>query len=94
MQDFSRLIETVEASLFIRMNELKKRNITISGKRTSITLEPQAWEILHDVAEAQDCSVHDLCSFINERKSDKSSLSSAIRIFLLSYLYIQNKRED
>ena len=64
----------------------------INGKRTSISLEPLVWDILHDVAEGQDCSVHELCSFIDSRKEEGANLSSAIRVFLLSYLYIKNKK--
>ncbi len=87
-------LEAAEASVFISLNELKKRNIHISGRRTSVTLEPQVWSILQDVAEIQKCSVHELCTFIYERKNPDSSLASAIRVFLLSYLHIIVKKEQ
>lgn len=92
MPDFMKLLETVEASIYVRVNELKKQNITINGKRTSVTLEPQIWDILKEIAEDQNTTIHDLCSYIYDRKSDDSSLSSAIRVFLISYLYVVNKR--
>ena len=81
-------LEAAEAAVFISLNELKKRNILIAGRRTSVTLEPQVWSILHDIAELQKCNIHELCSFIYERKNPESSLASAIRVFLLSYLHI------
>ena len=94
MQDFEKFLETSEASLFLKLNQLAKRNIKIGDKRTSVNLEPQVWQILHDIAEEQGCTIHDLCTFVDERKSDDSSLSSAIRVFLMSYLYINMKKEQ
>lgn len=93
MANLSKLLETAEAAILIRLNELKKRNIVIGGKRTSVTLEPLVWEILHEIANEQDCTIHDLCTFIHERKGDNSSMSSAIRVFLISYLYINYKKK-
>lgn len=92
MSKINEILETAEASIYVSLNELKKRNVFIQGKRTSVTLEPQVWSILQDVAKEQSCDVHELCTFIYERKSEDSSLSSAIRVFLISYLDIKNKK--
>lgn len=92
MSDISQFVETAEASLYIGLSELKKRNIQVKDKRTSVTLEPQVWAILHDVAEEMDCTIHDLCTFIQERKNPDSSLASAIRVFIMSYLHIKLKK--
>ncbi|MGH1375535.1 MAG: ribbon-helix-helix domain-containing protein [Alphaproteobacteria bacterium] len=92
MSKIQEIIETAEASIFISLNELKKRNIFIHEKRTSVTLEPQVWNILHEIAEEQECGVHELCSFIYDRKNPDSSLASAIRVFLISYLNIKVKK--
>lgn len=89
MKKIKKLLETTEATIFIRSNELKKRNIVVNGTRTSVTLEPQIWLILHNVAEEHECTIHDLCDMIYKHKADKSSLASAIRIFLISYLHIK-----
>ena len=94
MKDFQKFLGTSEASLFLRLNKLVKRNITINGKRTSVTMEPQVWQILHDIAAEQNCTIHDLCTMIHERKSENSNLASAIRVFLISYLYINIKRDQ
>ncbi len=91
MQDFMKHLQTVEASLSVKLNSMKKYNVVIGDNRTSITLEPIIWEILHDVADQQDCTVHELCNFINSRKKDGANLSSAIRVFLLSFLFIHYK---
>lgn len=86
-------LEVAEASLFIRLSTLKKRNIQIGDKRTSVTLEPQVWKILHEVANEQSVDVHDLCAFIDKRKHPKSSLASAIRVYLISYLHIKTQKK-
>lgn len=91
MKEFEKHIQTVEASLSVRLNSMKKYNIVINDKRTSITLEPIIWEILHDIAEGQGCKIHDLCSFIENRKKTGANLSSAIRVFIIAYLFIRYK---
>ena len=92
MVGFSEVLETAEASIFVSLSELKKRNVVINGNRTSVTLEPQIWSILQRVAEEQGSDVHELCSFIGERKNEDTSLASAIRVFLISYLDIRLKK--
>ena len=93
MQKFFKHIQTVEASLNVKLNTMKKYNVVIGEKRTSITLEPMVWEILHDLADHQECTIHELCSFINDRNKSGANLSSAIRVFLLSYLFIHFKNK-
>ena len=77
-----------EAALFTSLNELQRKNIRIHETRTSVTLEPKAWQVLQDLAKENETTVHELCTFIYDRKSKDSSLSSAIRVFLISYLDI------
>lgn len=91
MLNFNKDLETVEASLSVKLNSMKKYNVVLGDKRTSITLEPIVWEVLHDVADRQESSVHELCSFINSRKKPGANLSSAIRVFLIAYLFICDK---
>ena len=93
MDNFDKHIETVEASLSVKLNMMKRYNIVIADKRTSITLEPIVWEVLHDIAERQECNIHELCTFIDSRKKDGANLSSAIRVFLIAYLFIKDKEE-
>ena len=93
MSDFLKHIETTEASLSVKLNSMHKYNVVVDGKRTSITLEPMVWDILNEIAENQDCDIHTLCDFINSRKKPGANLSSAIRVFLLSYLFIHYKQK-
>ena len=61
------------------------KNITVLGKRTSIRLEPEMWRELKNIAEREQCSIHDLCSLIHLRKKANTSLTAAIRVFLMLY---------
>lgn len=64
---------------------LVSRNITILGRRTSVRLEPEMWDALFDVSRREKTSIHNICSLIYLRKVKESSLTAAIRVFLLLY---------
>ena len=64
---------------------LISRNITVDQKRTSVRLEPEMWNSLYDIANREGCSIHDICTLINLRKNPKTSLTAAIRVFLMLY---------
>lgn len=66
-------------------SSLVSRNITILGRRTSVRLEPEMWMALNDIAEREQCSVHDICALVYIRKKDDTSLTAAIRVFLMLY---------
>ena len=79
-------LQMVEASLSIPLNTLKRYNINVDGKRSSVTLEPKTWEVLQGICTDEETTVHDLCDMIAMRKGDSSNMSSAIRVFLIAYL--------
>jgi len=64
---------------------LVSRNVTVYGRRTSIRLEPEMWDTLKDVAKKEKCSVHNLCTLVFLRKGADTSLTAAIRVFLVLY---------
>jgi len=64
---------------------LVSRNITVLGKRTSVRLEPEMWNSLQEIAKREDCKIHDICSLIQLRKNPNTSLTAAIRVFLMLY---------
>lgn len=64
---------------------LISRNITVLGRRTSVRLEPEMWKSLRDIAKRENCKVHDICSLIQLRKNPNTSLTAAIRVFLMLY---------
>lgn len=74
-------------------SSLVSRNITVLGKRTSVRLEPEMWRELKSISEREDCSIHDLCSLISLRKSKRTSLTAAIRVFLMLYFRAASTEE-
>lgn len=48
-------------------------------------LEPEMWMALSDIAKREKCSIHDICSLVSLRKDANSSLTAAIRVFLMLY---------
>jgi len=67
---------------------LVSRNITVSKKRTSIRLEPEMWASLGEIAKREQCSIHDICTLVSVRKKRKSSLTAAIRVFIMLYFCV------
>ncbi len=64
---------------------LVSRNITVLGRRTSVRLEPEMWTALREIARRESCKIHDICSLIQMRKNPDTSLTAAIRVFLMLY---------
>jgi predicted DNA-binding ribbon-helix-helix protein len=64
---------------------LISHNVMIDGRRTSVRLEKEMWMGLKQIARREDCSVHDLCTAISQRKRQATSLTAAIRVFVMAY---------
>lgn len=77
--------ETAAADISESKSSLVSRNITVTGRRTSIRLEPEMWRALRDIARRENCTIHDLCSLVAMKKNKLSSLTAAIRVFLMLY---------
>jgi len=60
---------------------LKKRSILIAGHATSVTMEPEFWDALKDIADARGLSINQLVAEIDLGRD--GNLSSAIRVFVL-----------
>jgi predicted DNA-binding ribbon-helix-helix protein len=69
----------------IKKSTLVSRNITVVGRRTSVRLEPEMWTSLREIARRENCKIHDICSLIQLRKNPATSLTAAIRVFLMLY---------
>jgi len=65
---------------------VNKRSVTIAGHRTSVSLEPQFWEALGEIAAAEGRSIAALIAAIDRRRPRGDSLSSAIRLHVLASL--------
>lgn len=60
---------------------IKKRSVLIAGHPTSVTLEPEFWDALKDIAAARGASVAALIEAIDRGRD--GNLSSAIRVWVL-----------
>jgi predicted DNA-binding ribbon-helix-helix protein len=67
------------------ISSLVSRNITVLGRRTSVRLEPEMWREFKNISTRERCTIHDLCSLISLRKNKRTSLTAAIRVFLMLY---------
>jgi predicted DNA-binding ribbon-helix-helix protein len=64
---------------------LISRNVTVLGRRTSVRLEAEMWNALREIARREQCKIHDICSLIQMRKNPDTTLTAAVRVFLMLY---------
>ena len=67
------------------MSGPRKRSVVIAGHPTSLTLEDEFWDELRRIAKEEGVSVPVLIGRIDSRRDD-SSLSPAVRVFVLRHL--------
>ncbi len=68
-----------------RDSTLVSRNICVCGRRTSVRLEPDMWSALREIAEREGARVHDVCTLVHLRRRGGTSLTAAIRVFIMLY---------
>ena len=61
-----------------------RKNVIVNNRRTSICLRKKEWEALEDICRREHIKLNELCSEI-DRQRGKTSLTSEIREFLLTY---------
>ncbi|MGE4351963.1 MAG: ribbon-helix-helix domain-containing protein [Bdellovibrionales bacterium] len=66
-------------------SSLVSRNVTIGTHRTSIRLEPDMWNGLREICRREHVSMHEIATVVSERKSANTSLTAAIRVFVMAY---------
>ena len=59
-------------------------NVVVAGHRTSVRLEPAIWEALEDILRRESKTLNELVTEI-ERARTASSLTAAIRVFVVRY---------
>lgn len=62
-----------------------KRSVTISGHRTSVSLEPEFWTALAEIAKETKRPLAQLVDDIDKRHARGKNLSSTLRVFVLAY---------
>lgn len=63
-----------------------KRSLTLSGHRTSVSLEETFWQAFRDIAAARGMAVNALAAEIDATRPADAGLASAIRVFVLQTL--------
>lgn len=66
-------------------SSLVSRNVTIDGHRTSVRLEPDMWTALQEICRRERASMHEVCTTIASHRGRGSSLTAAIRVFIMAY---------
>ncbi|MCD1624702.1 ribbon-helix-helix domain-containing protein [Seohaeicola saemankumensis] len=62
-----------------------KHSLTLRGHRTSVTLEPDFWQALRDIATSKDIPINVLAAQIDESREADIGLASAIRVYVLRH---------
>ena len=66
------------------MQRTKKRSLTLSGHRTSVSLEDEFWLEFLRIAQEQGKAINALAVEIDHARGVEVGLASAIRLFVLS----------
>ncbi|MEM8540843.1 MAG: ribbon-helix-helix domain-containing protein [Pseudomonadota bacterium] len=62
----------------------RKRSVSISGHRTSFSLEDEFFDGLIQIANSQNTSLAALVNEIDKNRHRESNLSSALRLYVLN----------
>lgn len=60
------------------------RNVTVSGRRTSLRMEPYLWDSMREICERERMTLNELCSAIDVRRG-AANLTASIRVFIVRY---------
>jgi predicted DNA-binding ribbon-helix-helix protein len=66
------------------LSTLISRNISLEDRRTSIRLEPEMWDALHEICAREGRSMHEICTVI-DRQRNQSGLTAGVRVYILTY---------
>lgn len=62
-----------------------KRSLTLSGHRTSVTLEPPFWAALAEMARERGASLNAVAARIDAARAPGVGLASALRVAVLAW---------
>jgi predicted DNA-binding ribbon-helix-helix protein len=72
------------------LSNRQKRNIRLSGKRTTMVLEPYVWQSVDNILEREDIDLDEFCRRVDEARIN-SSLASATRMIVLTYFKLSDQ---
>ncbi|MDR2098992.1 MAG: ribbon-helix-helix domain-containing protein [Rickettsiales bacterium] len=69
---------------------LERHSVTLTGHKTSISIEPEFWQEVKMIAHEKDISINQLVASIDNVRgksgSQRENLSSEIRLFVLRHV--------
>ena len=72
--------------MILEKNKMLKKSVVIANRhQTSISIEPEFWNELVDIAKEKNLPINQLVTIIDKEKSVEN-LSSAIRLYVLNFL--------
>ncbi len=80
----TRVRRTASKSEAKGISTLINRNVSLGGRRTSFRLEQGMWDALDEICHREAVGLGALFERIDQRRRE-SSLTAAIRVFILSY---------
>ena len=63
----------------------EKHSLTLSGHRTSVSLEAEFWQAFREIAASEGKSVNGLAAEIDAARGTEAGLAGAIRVFVLDW---------
>ena len=70
----------------VTSSSLISKNVTISGRRTSVRLEPELWNALINLSEEKGISLNQICTDVDDERGDVGGFTSALRVYIVSEL--------
>ena len=80
------LLDESSRSAGALVSSLQRRNVMVAGRRTSMRLERAMWRAAEEVARREGLTVDDICTIVNRNRVE-SSLTSSVRVYLLTYFW-------
>lgn len=65
--------------------QLISHNVWVDGHRTSVRLEAVMWQALHEIADREMLTIHQVITIVSRRQHQNASLTATIRAFLVAY---------
>ena len=63
----------------------EKHSLTLSGHRTSVSLEPEFWQALREIAAERGVALNRLAAEIDAARGSDTGLAGAIRLHVLRH---------
>lgn len=74
-----------QSAIDVTKGAKRKRSVTLSGHRTSISLEAEFWTALAEIAKESGRPLAQLIGEVDKRQGRDKNLSSALRLFVLAH---------